>query len=523
MGKTGIAATLIWGVATGCTLFAQVAVATFNQPGTLDPTWGASGVATTDLFGMDDVATAVARQHDGKIIVAGYCDKQLFASSIRVFCAVRYLPSGVIDTSFSASGKLFNAVSFQGFDQARAIALQPDGKIVLAGICVEANKEQFCLARYDADAKVLDPTFTDGRTGAGTVATLSSVALGGAFAVAIQPDGKILVAGHCSVSGISRMCALRYTGAGKLDSSFNGGAPALALIGAGDVARSVLIQSDGKIVLAGYCQGALISVFCAARFESNGQLDSTFGGTGTIFSALGDGGNSAAYAAALQADGKIVLAGKCDVRDPDPNANALVPNFCAARYNAEDGSLDVLFNASGSVATILISGAATSVAVQPDGKIVLAGTCGGVVPDNYCVVRHRSDGGLDKGFNRTGFVNTLIPNAVASVEVSAMLLQPDGKIVVAGRCQVGSGDFCVLRYDGGPFGAQNCKLDIDGDGSVLATTDLLIATRVARGMTETVSNGINFPPNATRKTWVQIRNYLVSQCNMSLPLPLASL
>ena len=99
-----------------------------------------------------------------------------------------------------------------------------------------------------------------------------------------------------------------------------------------------------------------------------------------------------------------------------------------------------------------------------------------------------------------------------------MTLQPDGKVLLAGYCTNGATiGFCVARYDGGPFGYRNCSLDIDGDGSVLATTDSLIHTRIALGITgPAVVNGITFPPTATRNTWPLIRDYLVTQCGMSL-------
>ena len=99
-----------------------------------------------------------------------------------------------------------------------------------------------------------------------------------------------------------------------------------------------------------------------------------------------------------------------------------------------------------------------------------------------------------------------------------MTLQSDGKILLVGTCFNGTNnDFCAARYDGGPFGYQNCKPDIDGDCSFLATTDALIYTRIALGLTgSAVVNGITFPTTATRNTWPLIRDYLVTQCGMSL-------
>ena len=120
------------------------------------------------------------------------------------------------------------------------------------------------------------------------------------------------------------------------------------------------------------------------------------------------------------------------------------------------------------------------------------------------------NGTLDSTWNGTGKVITPIGGSAY-----AMTLQPDGKVLLAGQCA--QRDFCVARYDGGPFGYQNCKPDVDGDGFFLATTDALIYTRIALGITgPAVVNGITFPPTATRNTWPLIRDYLVTQCGMSL-------
>ena len=120
-------------------------------------------------------------------------------------------------------------------------------------------------------------------------------------------------------------------------------------------------------------------------------------------------------------------------------------------------------------------------------------------------------------FGSTGKVITPISSITFSA--NALALQPDGKIIVAGTCSNNGGnyDFCIARYDGGPFDAKNCSLDIDGDGSVLATTDSLIHARIALGVTgNAVINGITFAPNASRNTWPLIRDYLITQCGMSL-------
>jgi hypothetical protein len=149
---------------------------------------------------------------------------------------------------------------------------------------------------------------------------------------------------------------------------------------------------------------------------------------------------------------------------------------------------------------------------------VLAGLCASSGNFDFCAVRHHANANLDIGFNGNGKLITPIgPNYD---RVTAAALQLDGKIMLAGYCSNSTGNsvFCIARYDGGPFGAQNCKLDIDGDNRLLPATDSLIHTRIALGFTgEAVVAGIAFPAGATRKTWASIRTYLVTQCGLNLP------
>ena len=159
---------------------------------------------------------------------------------------------------------------------------------------------------------------------------------------------------------------------------------------------------------------------------------------------------------------------------------------------------------------------ANALVQQPDGKLVLAGHCDGVNNFDFCALRLHANGVLDISFGGNGTI--ISPVGSGDDAAFAAALQTDGKLVLAGQCSNGADiDFCAARYDGGPFGYKACSLDIDGDGRVLATTDMLIGTRIALGITgPAVVNGITFPPTATRNTWPLIRDYLVTQCGMSL-------
>jgi Domain of unknown function (DUF5122) beta-propeller len=159
--------------------------------------------------------------------------------------------------------------------------------------------------------------------------------------------------------------------------------------------------------------------------------------------------------------------------------------------------------------------------LQPDGKIVIAGLCSTL--DNrfvFCLARIHSDGALDTSFDGpsnsgNGTITLELDSGSFNIAL-AVALQPDGKIVVAGGCS--SGNACVARLNGGPFGGRNCKLDFDGDGLVLPATDALLFARASLGFTgDAAVDGINFAQHATRNSWPLIRDYMISQCGMRLP------
>ena len=471
----------------------------FATPGDLDTSFGGTGKVITAIGSGDDTARAVAIQPDGKIIVVGYCSNANNAD----FCLARYLGTGALDTSFGTAGKVTTAIG-SGGDSAFAVALQPDGKIIAAGNCSNGNNDDFCLARY-LNNGTIDVSFN----GTGTVLTAIGGGTDTARAVALQPDGKIVVAGFCASGVRTDFCLARFQRDGTLDTSFNGTGRTTTAIGSNfSFALALAVQPDGKIIAAGTCNNGSNNDFCAARYLSNGALDLSFNNTGWLLSPIGNGHDDAS-AVAVAPDGKIVLAGSC--------SNGLNNDFCLGRY-LSNGAFDISFNGTGRVFTPIDSSNdyVMSIAMQPDGKIIAAGFCSNGTDNDFCLARYLSHGAIDTSFNGTGKVLTAIGSGADVAR--ALALQPDGKIVVSGYCSNGSKtDFCLVRYEGGPFDARNCSLDIDGDNQVLATTDMLIGTRIALGMTgPAVLSGISFAPHATRPTWPLIRDYLVSQCGMSI-------
>ncbi len=479
-------------VAIGALASSAAALAILGQPGTLDATWGSAsplgaGKVATSFGTVDDRATAIVLLPDGKLLITGHCNN----GANDDFCALRYLANGTLDINFGGGGKTITSVT-SGDDVATSAALQTDGKVLMAGGC----SRNFCALRYLSDG-TLDTSFGIG----GKVVTPVGAGIDKASAILLQPDGRILLTGGCTTD----FCALRYLSNGALDTSFGIGGKVITPMDVGiNFARTSALQPDGKVLLAGYCG----TNFCALRYLANGTLDANFGIGGKVITPV-SGVFSGASAIALQPDGGVVLAGDCQY--------GIDNDICVLRYLA-DGSLDASFGNFGKLTTPVaarddfVGGAV----LQPDGRIILAGQCYDRISYSFCALRYLSNGTLDSSFGSGGTTITQVVSGFSFA--TAIAIQPDGKVLLAGQClNGGKSDFCAIRYDGGPFGYQNCKPDLDGDGVFLATTDALIYTRVALGITgNAVIGGITFAPNATRNTWPLIRDYLVTQCGMSL-------
>ncbi len=483
---------------------------THAAPGSLDLTFGSGNgkVIQPISTNADDNAHAMVIQPDGKIVVVGACG----TTTSRDFCVARFEPSGALDDTFSGDGKVITQVG-TGNSDAYAVAIQADGKIVVAGQCGNVGTRDFCLVRYNPNGTV-NANFGDN----GQVITAVGSGDDAAESMAIQSDGKIVVAGTCRLGSNDAFCVARYNPDGSLDDTFSSNGTVLTSVTADDdVGRAVAIQSDGKIVVAGYCGDTSVSVaYCAARYLSNGDLDDSFDFDGKVTASIGNF-LDVASAIALQADGKMLIAGTTTLTTGDPA-------FSAIRVNPF-GSLDTSFSANGRLSFSIGAGddLGKSVAIQPDGKVVIAGTCAVASSFDFCVARLNSDGTLDNTFSVNGSTITPI-SANAEDRVAGMALDGDGNIVVSGSCGAAPNrDFCVARYEGGPYGARNCSLDIDGDGQVTANVDSLIHARIALGLTgNAVIGGIMFPANAKRNVWGgssdnSIRKYLITQCGMTLP------
>jgi uncharacterized delta-60 repeat protein len=396
--------------------------------GDLDPTFDGDGRVITD-FGPDDLATEVAVQADGKIVLAG--GGHLFGGESDLFELARYNPDGSLDSSFDGDGKV--RTDFGRNEEAAAIAIQADGKIIAAGgTDAGADEFNFALARYNPDGS-LDTSFD----GDGRVVT-DFGASDGATSVAIQADGKIIAAGSRVPSGPnpSQFALARYNPDGSLDMGFDGDGRLLTDFGGSSEAHDVAVQADDKIVATGLnISGATPRNFALARYDTDGGLDPSFDGDGKLITDFG--ADEAAHAMAIQADGKIIAAGEARPYFGDSN-------FTLARYRT-DGSLDTSFDGDGKQLTDFGGDdVVLGLTIQPDGRIIAAGHNGF---SDFALARYEPNGGLDLGFDGDG---KLLTDFGMNDFASDVAIQPDAKIVVGGSTfEANIADFALARYASG--------------------------------------------------------------------------
>jgi uncharacterized delta-60 repeat protein len=402
-----------------------------STPGDLDPTFGGGdGKVTTDFRDMDH-ADGVAIQPDGKIVVAGSAE----GAGGRDFAVARYHPDGSLDPTFDGDGKVTSDFA-SSHDQAFAVALQTGGKIVVAGETFPPSSDgAFALARYNSDGS-LDATFSgDGKVSVNLAVGENDAAL----AVVIQADGKIVTAGYvrrnlADPSYPADFALARFNADGTPDLDFGvGGNVTTDIESDSDQAAGVAIQADGRIVAAGPVHVPSATVdFGLARYNTNGSLDDTFDGDGKVTTDFGS--SDSAVGVAIHSDGRIVAAGFVLIGS--------YFGFGVARYNT-NGSLDDTFDSDGKVTTDFGDGASVNdVAIQGDGKIVAAGE----TSSDFALVRYNTDGSLDTTFGGDGKVTTDFGGSVDLVE--GIAIRGDRRLVAVGctSCSLASSDFALARY-----------------------------------------------------------------------------
>ncbi len=397
--------------------------------------------------------------------------------------------AGQLDQTFGTGGAVVtNFPTNNQYDMAKAIAFQKDGKIVVAGY----GGANVGITRYNSDG-TLDTTFG---TAGFIIASFSTSFYNTATAVGIQSDGKIVVAGRGDNGADYDFGIMRFDSLGVLDSTFGTFGKTLTNFGFQyyDKAYAIAIQNNGKIILGGESNNGIDTSFALARYI-NGNLDPSFGVNGLVTTDF-NGHSDYVNSIAIQSDGKIIAAGvslngangdfalarydttgaldntfgingkmTTDFINDNEGAQsvAIKPNgkivltgynrnnnyydFQTAQYNS-NGTLDSSFGSNGGVMTdVLGTDQGYSTLIQEDGKILVCGTGGNGTNYNSIVIRYNENGSLDSSFGTSGIVTTSF-GIGTNAQGNAMTIQSDGKIVVAGYREIGSNyDYVVFRYN----------------------------------------------------------------------------
>jgi uncharacterized delta-60 repeat protein len=407
-------------------------------------------------FGMDDAfARDMAVMPDGRIVLVGISNFPL-GSEVAL---ARYTANGTPDLSFSGDGRLttnFGGIASYG----SSVDLLADGRILVTGVeknrgaTSSSERSYFVMSRYTADGS-LDRDFSgDGKVTLDGGPSRNVTAQDGA----VHPDGSILIVGYLDVD---EALIAKFHADGTPDSRFaSSGERVLEFSNGASFTSATVMQPDGKILVIGQTRPEQSTThFAIARLTANGTSDSSFSGDGLATVAFEGSVASYGACAALQADGKIVIAGTAG-----DSANA---DFAVARLNP-DGTLDRSFSGDGWQRTDF-SGKqdrAYCIAIQQDGKILLGGFTGSFGNEDFALVRYNPNGTLDSSFSGDGKVTIDFDNS--SDQANSIAVMDDGKIIIAGRAyhygvEQGSG-FALARVN------ADGSLDRTFGGGELANT-----------------------------------------------------
>lgn len=427
--------------------------------GALDASFGTSGVVRTNVnAGNDEPDGDVLIQPDGKILVAGSTSK-----ATKDFAIVRYLPSGALDTTFGSAGTGKVSIDIPTSTQASGVddwgqgglALQPDGKILFAGHADNASDTEtdFAMVRLLPNG-TLDPTFSgDGKT---------TVDIGGndwsGSPPLLQPDGKIIQVGN-SVMTTWDISAVRYLPGGTLDTTFGtDGKVTIDIAGADDRGHGgSALQPGGKILIGGRTAAADGGDFAVVRLHGSGSRDNAFGTSGVATADINDADDGTGRLA-VQTDGRILQSGT--------SATGMVKDAAVVRY-LTTGAIDTpSFGVNGRAVVDLGAADDTvsrSLTLQQDGRILVAGTTTTTDTD-VAVMRLKASGTIDARFGTDG-VSKVSRAGADSAHTTAM--GPDGTLYVASQGYTDAtdlNDFYIARF------SSPAVADYGVDGSSFAST-----------------------------------------------------
>ncbi len=401
----------------------------YAQGGSVDVTFGKGGIAVP--FDERSAGIALWVLPDDKMLVVS-----------TDFSMTKLLPDGQPDVSFGSNGKALSSFSVNSFDAAHATAVQPDGKILVAGEALAGiGNTDFAIARLNPGGS---PDLSFNGTGNATFDITGYHDI--CYSVVLQPDGKIILAGQSS----DDYSIIRLNNDGSLDLSFNGtGEVVTQMEGYGGEAHGLLLQADGKIVLAGDVNGgtATKNDIRLVRYKPNGIVDSSFGIYGFVTTDLFHTRESI-KTAALLADGSILVAGLVETQNDN--------DFVLVKYRA-DGTPDSSFGTYGYSVADIENGSddiAYGMTVQPDGRIILAGRTWpttGTAQSLFSLARFTASGTLDTKFGIQGAIlgPEITDNAGTDNWANAVALQSNGKIIAAGYAKLGASfdiRLALVRY-----------------------------------------------------------------------------
>jgi uncharacterized delta-60 repeat protein len=399
------------------------------QLGVPDTSFGSSGLVTTDFLRGADSASAVAVLPDGRVVVAGSAG--IARDDKTVFAVARYEVDGALDYHFAGNGFVTTAIG--GSSAALAVARDASGRIVAAGrTCASARSAncQIAVARYWPDG-ALDSSFGQ----AGVAILKLGTKHAEATALTILPSGRMLVAGTQN----DLFVIARLEPDGSLDATF--GQAGVATLGFGRdaaAARALLAEPSGDIVVAGSALGAADHDFALGMFDDSGRLDVLCGVDGRVRADF-DGAHDAATALALAADGGILVAGEATMTGSPTT-------FAVMKLHA-DGSTDTAFGTQGHALVSFPSDAhPRALLVLPSGTIVAAGAATRSATDADLAFAFLTPAGaLDPAFGTDGIVTHDVLGGLDTV--NGLAVAPGGRMIAAGSASSPSGgDVVVARY-----------------------------------------------------------------------------
>jgi len=387
-------------------LFSGMISSTWAQPGYPDVTFGGTGIV--QITGFTGTANAIAVQQDGKILIGGYWEDSIAFQN----CAIaRFLDDGTLDSTFDNDGILQSP--YPGI--IHSLVIQSDNKIV-AGYSNISGVSRLNIFRILDDG---NPDTTFGTSGLVNIAMIFTDIK--CYGVALQPGGEIVATGYGS-SGMTAdsIIVARLHANGIPDSTFSNDGIGIYGVSSFSQGRDVTIQPDNKILITG-------SPSFIMRLTTDGLSDSSFAGTGVV--QVNQPGFITSYSVLLLPDQKILFGGDQYIVKLESN-----------------GSPDTSFGTNGYLNTQSIIG--TDMALQPDGKIIFAGSISGIVGTDIAITRYLANGTIDLNFGLTGLTAVDIGG---NDHATSVTLQPDGKIVLTSLQPVTLHYMNCIRLENDPF------------------------------------------------------------------------